>query len=202
MRYRSDIDGLRAVAVLSVVLYHLGFFPRLLRGGFVGVDVFFVISGYLITGILQRDVDAGRLSILEFYNRRVRRIFPALFVVHAFCLIASAILLFPSEARDVGRDVMWSLAFVSNIFYCQATGYFDQTSKSSLLLHTWSLSVEEQFYLLLPLVLLALASVTPRVRIGILAALSLVSLGAAERMVHIEPPRAFYLVHYRASELL
>lgn len=202
MRYRSDIDGLRAIAVLSVVLYHLGFFPRILRGGFVGVDVFFVISGYLITGILQRDVDAGRLSIREFYDRRVRRIFPALFVVHAFCLIASAILLFPSEANAVGRDVMWSLAFVSNVFFCKATGYFDQTSKSSLLLHTWSLSVEEQFYLLLPLMLLALARVTARVRIGILAVLSLVSLGAAERMVHIEPPRAFYLVHYRASELL
>ena len=138
MKYRSDIDGLRAVAVLSVVLYHLGFSQRI-SGGFVGVDVFFVISGYLITGILQRDAEAGRLSVLEFYNRRVRRIFPALFVVHLFCVVASAIVLFPSEAKDVGRDVLWSLAFVSNVFYCRSTGYFDQSAKTAPLLHTWSL---------------------------------------------------------------
>ena len=202
MRYRSDIDGLRAVAVLSVVLYHLGFAPRLVRGGFVGVDVFFVISGYLITGILQRDADQGRLSVVEFYNRRVRRIFPALFVVYLFCIVASALVLFPSEAKDVGRDVLWSLTFLSNVFYCRATGYFDQTAKTAPLLHTWSLSVEEQFYVVLPLLLLALVRVTPRVRIGILAALSLASFSAAAWMVRHEPPRAFYLMHYRAWELL
>ena len=110
----------------------------------MGVDVFFVISGYLITGILQRDADQGRLSVVEFANRRVRRIFPALFVVYLFCIVASALVLFPSEAKDVGRDVLWSLTFLSNVFYCRATGYFDQTAKTAPLLHTWSLSVEEQ----------------------------------------------------------
>jgi peptidoglycan/LPS O-acetylase OafA/YrhL len=201
MEYRSDIDGLRAVAVLSVVLYHAGFSSRL-SGGFVGVDVFFVISGYLITGILQRDVEHGRLSIGEFYNRRVRRIFPALFAVHLFCLVASAVLLFPSEARDVGKDVLWSLAFLSNVAFRASTGYFDQTAKTAPLLHTWSLSVEEQFYVVLPLLLFALGRVTHRARVGVLAALAVASFSAAVWMVRLDASRAFYLMQYRAWELL
>jgi peptidoglycan/LPS O-acetylase OafA/YrhL len=201
MDHRSDIDGLRALAVLSVVVYHLGFSERV-SGGFVGVDVFFVISGYLITGILERDVEAGRLSVAEFYNRRVRRIFPALFVVHVFCLVASMAVYLPLQARDVGRDVLGSLAFVSNVIYCRSSGYFDQTAKGSLLLHTWSLSVEEQFYIALPFLLLALRRVTPRVRLCVLGAISLASFAAAKWMVGVDATRAFYLVQYRAWELL
>ncbi|HWZ91544.1 MAG TPA: acyltransferase family protein [Polyangiaceae bacterium] len=201
MRHRNDIDGLRAIAVLSVVLYHLGFSERI-AGGFVGVDIFFVISGYLITGILQAEVDAGRLSLVEFYNRRVRRIFPALFLVHVFCLVASAILLFPIETKQIGQDVLWSLAFLSNVVFARAAGYFDQASKVDPLLHTWSLSVEEQFYIALPVLLWILSRVRPRVRIAILAAIAIVSFAASERMVRVDARHAFYWVQYRAWELL
>jgi peptidoglycan/LPS O-acetylase OafA/YrhL len=201
MQHRKDIDGLRAVAVLSVVLFHLGVSTHL-SGGFVGVDVFFVISGYLITGVLQAEVDSGRLSIAEFYNRRVRRIFPALFVVHLFCLIASAIVLFPDEARGVGRDVLWSLAFVSNVVFARAGGYFNQSSQVAPLLHTWSLSVEEQFYIVLPLLLLVMSRLPRWLRLAILAALTVLSFAAAEWALGVDARRAFYLMQYRAWELL
>jgi len=201
MRYRADIDGLRAIAVLSVVLYHLDF-AHGPSGGFVGVDVFFVISGYLITGILQETVASRGLSLVEFYDRRVRRIFPAVFVVYAFCLGASALTLFPTQARAVGADVRASLAFVSNVTFYRLAGYFDQTSQNSLLLHTWSLSVEEQFYIFFPVTLFVLGKVSRRVRLLVLTALLLASLAGAVWMVRVEPPRAFYLVHYRAWELL
>jgi len=201
VRHRNDIDGLRAIAVLSVVLFHLGFSEHI-AGGFVGVDVFFVISGYLITGILQADVDAKRLSIAEFYNRRVRRIFPALFVVYVFCLVASATLLYPAEAKDVGQDVLWSLGFLSNVAFAHAGGYFDQASRVAPLLHTWSLSVEEQFYIGLPLLLFALRNVSARMRLAVLAGALVVSFAACEWMVGIDARHAFYLVQYRSWELL
>ena len=200
--HRNDIDGLRAIAVLSVVLFHLGFAPRALGGGFVGVDVFFVISGYLITGILQSELDAGRFSLLEFYHRRVRRIFPALFVVYACCLAASAYLFFPSEAREVGRDVLWSLGFLSNVRFAHADGYFNQASKTAPLLHTWSLSVEEQFYIGLPLLLWALRRARKWLRLAIIAALSLLSFVIAQHFLAVDARQAFYLVHCRAWELL
>lgn len=201
MQHRNDIDGLRAIAVLSVVLFHLGLSERI-SGGFVGVDVFFVISGYLITGILQKEIDSGRLSLLEFYNRRVRRIFPALFVVYVCTLLASAILLFPLEARDVGRQVSWSLAFLSNVAFYRAGGYFDQASKVAPLLHTWSLSVEEQFYIGLPLLLLVLGRVRPKLRIAVLGALAVGSFVLCKLTVDVNARAAFYLVQYRAWELL
>jgi len=201
MRHRHDIDGLRGVAVLSVVLYHLGF-SRGLSGGFVGVDVFFVISGYLITGILQRELESGRMSLAEFYNRRVRRIFPALFVVYLFCLIGSAFVLFPRQVQGVGLDVLRSLAFVSNIAFARAGGYFDQSSKGSLLLHTWSLSVEEQFYIGLPLLLWALSRVPRWARLAALGGLAVLSFFTAQRALGVDARAAFYFVHYRAWELL
>jgi peptidoglycan/LPS O-acetylase OafA/YrhL len=201
MRHRSDIDGLRAIAVLSVIAYHLGLWGEL-SGGFVGVDVFFVISGYLITGILQAEVETGQLSLAEFYRRRVRRIFPALFVVHVFCLVASAILLFPIETKQVGRDVLWSLAFLSNIVYAQAAGYFDQASKADPLLHTWSLSVEEQFYIALPMLLWLLSRARPRVRIVVLFSLAIVSFAVSVHTVSVDARQAFYGVQSRAWELL
>ncbi|HEY3256317.1 MAG TPA: acyltransferase family protein [Polyangiaceae bacterium] len=201
MRHRKDIDGLRAIAVLSVVLFHLGFSERI-GGGFVGVDVFFVISGYLITGILEKDIELGRMSLVEFYNRRVRRIFPALFVVHVFCLIASSIVLFPDAAKAVGHDVLRSLAFVSNVAFARADGYFNQSSKVAPLLHTWSLSVEEQFYIGLPLTLLALARVPRWARLAVLASLAVLSFLAAEVALGVDARGAFYFVQYRAWELL
>ena len=199
--HRTDIDGLRAIAVLSVVLFHLGVSSHL-SGGFVGVDVFFVISGYLITGILQEEIDRGGFSLTEFYHRRVRRIFPALFVVHVCTLLGSAVILFPSETKDTAREVLWSLAFLSNVVFERAGGYFDQAAKSSALLHTWSLSVEEQFYIGLPLLLAALSRARPWQRRGVLLALAVLSFVLSQRMVHVDARRAFYLVQYRAWELL
>jgi peptidoglycan/LPS O-acetylase OafA/YrhL len=164
--------------------------------------VFFVISGYLITGIVQAELDAGRFSIAQFYNRRVRRIFPALFVVYLFCLISSSVLLFPTEAKDVGRDVLSSLVFLSNVVFARAGGYFDQQSGVAPLLHTWSLSVEEQFYIVLPLLLWAMSGFRPWLRMGILVALAVASLFAAERMLAVDARGAFYFMQYRAWELL
>ncbi|HEY4103217.1 MAG TPA: acyltransferase family protein [Polyangiaceae bacterium] len=201
MPHRNDIDGLRAIAVLSVVFYHLGPF-KAVGGGFVGVDVFFVISGYLITGIIQSELDAGKFSVAAFYNRRVRRIFPALFAVYLFCLVASALLEFPAEAKNVGRDVLWSLAFLSNVLFSRATGYFDQASRTDPLLHTWSLSVEEQFYVVFPLLLASLWRLGPRVRNAILLFTAALSLVASERMLAANARHAFYFVQYRAWELL
>jgi peptidoglycan/LPS O-acetylase OafA/YrhL len=201
MQHRDDIDGLRAIAVLSVVLFHLGF-PGI-TGGFVGVDVFFVISGYLITGLIAGELSAGRFSILGFYERRVRRIFPALFVVHVATVTASAWLLFPSQASDVGRDVLRSLAFVSNVFFARDEGgYFNQVTSAAPLLHTWSLSVEEQFYIGLPLVLLVLARFGRKVQVVGLGLACVASFALAEHQVHVDARSAFYLVHSRAWELL
>ena len=202
MQHRNDIDGLRAIAVLSVVCFHLGF-SGLMGGGFVGVDVFFVISGYLITGIVARELDEQRFSPWRFYERRVRRIFPALFAVHVACLLAAGLLLFPSEAEEVGHDVLRSLGFVSNVSFARARGdYFNQVSNVTLLLHTWSLSVEEQFYLGLPLLLWASTRLGHRLRNALLALLALVSFGLCEAKVHVAARDAFYLVQYRAWELL
>jgi peptidoglycan/LPS O-acetylase OafA/YrhL len=201
MQHRDDIDGLRAIAVLSVVLFHLGV-PGL-PGGFIGVDVFFVISGFLITGIISGELSAGRFSLFGFYERRVRRIFPALFVVHLATVTAASWLLFPSEAREVGRDVLRSLAFVSNVFFAREDGgYFNQVTTSAPLLHTWSLSVEEQFYVGLPLLLLALRRFGKRIQLVALALACALSFALAEHQVQVDARSAFYLVHSRAWELL
>lgn len=153
-KYRPDIDGLRAIAVLAVVFYHVGFTS--LRGGFVGVDVFYVISGYLITALLARDLSEGRFSIVSFYERRMRRIFPALFAVLFFCIAVAVLLLDPREMASFGKEMCAATFFVSNIYFWSSAhplGYFDSTVSSQPLLHTWSLSVEEQFYVLFPITL-------------------------------------------------
>jgi peptidoglycan/LPS O-acetylase OafA/YrhL len=201
LKHRNDIDGLRALAVGSVVLYHCGF-GRFFPGGFVGVDVFFVISGYLITGIVQKDIDNGRFSIVEFYNRRIRRIFPALMVVYAAVLAASFLLLMPSEASQSGKNILSSILFVSNIYFYTQTSYFDAASEFNALLHTWSLSVEEQFYIFLPIGLYLLSRLRRRSLIVVLAAAFGVSLAASAVVVSIDQSAGFYLVQYRAWELL
>lgn len=149
--YRADIDGLRAVAVLAVVLYHA--FPARLPGGFVGVDVFFVISGYLITRIVQGRLEQGRFSFADFYIRRVRRIFPALCVVLAATLVAGWVLLLPGELQALGGHALAAAGFVANIAFWADIGYFDPAAETKPLLHLWSLGIEEQFYLLWPLLL-------------------------------------------------
>ena len=149
-RYRPDIDGLRAIAVLPVVLFHAeipGF-----SGGFVGVDIFFVISGYLITSIIVNDIWSRKFSILSFYERRIRRIFPAFFVMIAILTVVGALFLIPSELKDLGSSTFAATLFLSNMLFWYKSGYFDAPSELNPLLHTWSLGVEEQFYLGFPLV--------------------------------------------------
>jgi peptidoglycan/LPS O-acetylase OafA/YrhL len=157
MKYSSEIDGLRALAVLSVVLFHLG--VESVSGGFVGVDVFFTISGYLITSIIVRDIAAGRFSILRFWQRRARRILPALFALIAVCSIVSWLTLFPVELMAYGKSVVATLLFASNFLFWSETGYFDLLSELKPLLHTWSLAVEEQFYLVIPWLLFQVGKV-------------------------------------------
>lgn len=152
-RYRADIDGLRAIAVLSVLLFHLDI--ELFSGGFVGVDVFFVISGYLITRIIHNDLQADRFSLLTFYERRVRRIFPALFTMLAVTMALAWWLLLPIDLYNFAQSVVAATLFASNLLFIFEAGYFDAPAELKPLLHTWSLSVEEQYYVIFPLLMAA-----------------------------------------------
>ncbi len=149
--YRPDIDGLRALAVSLVVYYHA--FPDTLKSGFIGVDIFFVISGYLIGSIILRHLSVHKFSFLEFYVRRIVRIFPALLLVLFSVLVAGKFLLFTSEYRMLGKHIAGGAGFVANLVYYFESGYWDLNSSLKLLLHLWSLGVEEQFYIVIPLIL-------------------------------------------------
>ncbi len=148
-KHRPDIDGLRGVAVLSVVIFHA--FPEWLSGGFIGVDIFFVISGYLISSIIFENLKQGSFSFLEFYKRRVRRIFPALLLILGACFFFGRFALFTDEFQQVGKHIAGGAAFVSNFLLWSESGYFDNASETKPLLHLWSLGIEEQFYLAWPL---------------------------------------------------
>ena len=200
-RYRADIDGLRAIAVLSVVIYHAESY--LLPGGFVGVDIFFVISGYLITGIVIRQLDGGRFSLLNFYERRLRRIAPALIVVTTTSLFVGYVLLQPDDYYDLSKSAIWSIGFLSNVFFWQNTGYFDAARESLPLLHTWSLGVEEQFYLIWPVLLyLAWSILAARGRvITVLSMIVFLSFSGCVLMTESDPQAAFFLPLTRAWEL-
>ena len=151
--YRREIEGLRAIAVLCVVFYHLGF-PAI-KGGFIGVDVFFVISGFLITRMLTKQIEkSGRIDLFGFYVGRVRRLFPALFVTIVISFIAGFFIMGPSDFARFSGAAVHSLLWVSNFFFWAESGYFDATAATKPALHTWSLSVEEQFYLFWPFLLL------------------------------------------------
>jgi peptidoglycan/LPS O-acetylase OafA/YrhL len=152
--YRADIDGLRAVAVVLVVAYHA--FPHLLSGGFVGVDVFFVISGYLITGIILSGIDSSSFSIRGFYARRARRILPALAVVLVAVLVIGWLQLLPAPFQNLGLHTLAGALFFPNLLLWSEVGYFDVAAETKPLLHLWSLGIEEQFYLCWPLLLLLL----------------------------------------------
>ena len=199
-QYRPDIDGLRAVAVLAVVFYHAGvpFVP----GGFVGVDIFFVISGYLITRIIAREIAEGRFSILTFYERRTRRIFPALFAMLAASIVAASIIALPSEFVDFGNSLAAATLFVSNIYFWQTADYFAGPAHLKPLLHTWSLAVEEQFYIVLPLLLLALTRWVRSHLILVLIALTLASFALSVWAAAAKPNAAFYLLPTRFWELM
>lgn len=198
-KYRRDIDGLRAVAVLSVVVFHA--FPRSIRGGFTGVDIFFVISGFLISTILYENIRAGRLSIAEFYVRRVKRIFPALLLVMSCTLAFGWVALLGHEFAQLGKHVLGGAAFVSNLMLWSESGYFDLGSHAKPLLHLWSLAVEEQFYLVWPLVMVVAA----RWRGGLwlsAAGLGLVSFALNWAGVAQHPDTVFYWPFTRFWELL
>jgi peptidoglycan/LPS O-acetylase OafA/YrhL len=200
MAYRADIDGLRAVAILSVLLFHA--FPAMFPGGFVGVDVFFVISGYLISKIIIEASERGRFSYLEFYDRRVRRILPAFLVVSAAVLVAAFFTIFPIELRDLAASFLASLFFVGNVFFYETYGYFAQSAARPLFLHYWSLGVEEQFYLLFPLAVALAHRLGPRALPAFAITLFVVSLIVSEYQVQHAPQAAFYLLPSRTWELM
>ena len=200
MRYQPHIDGLRSVAVLPVLIYHLG--SPWIPGGFVGVDVFFVISGFLITGILLDEMEAGRYSLLTFYKRRILRIMPALAVVLVATFVLSHLLLFEAERREVGKSIVASALFVSNFFFWgNAGGYFTSPEDAKPLLNTWSLAVEEQFYIFFPLLLFALVRWFRGYIIPAIAVLSLLSLALCIVLTASHPVLSFYLIPTRAWEL-
>jgi peptidoglycan/LPS O-acetylase OafA/YrhL len=198
-RYRPDIDGLRAVAVTLVVFFHA--FPEAVPGGFIGVDVFFVISGFLITGIVVRELGQKRFSLPGFYARRIRRIFPSLIAVLLAVLLLGWLWMLPSAYAQLSADVFASAAFLANIALMLQSGYFDIESSKKPLLHLWSLGIEEQFYLFWPLVLILAA----RFRLGFFAVAGVI--GAASfalnvALIGFDPVATFYLPFTRAWELL
>lgn len=205
--YRPDIDGLRGIAVLSVVLFHA--FPRSLQGGFVGVDIFFVISGFLISTIIFRNLDRNTFSLRDFYFRRIRRIFPALGIVLLSVLVFGWFCLFPGEMKQLGSHVAASSGFIQNLILWKESGYFDNLADTKPLLHIWSLGIEEQFYFVYPLFLLSVAALSKvfgrsyKKSIYLLA-LSLVfilSFLLNLDLIKIDPTKAFYLPQYRLFEL-
>jgi len=195
--YRRDIDGLRAIAVLFVIGFH--YFPSVFRGGFVGVDVFFVISGFLITGLVRQDVAAGTFSIARFYGRRIRRIFPALILVLLVSLGMGFLFMLPDAYRALGLNTAASAGFVANIALFLQQNYFAPSAEFNPLLHIWSLGVEEQFYLVWPLILMLLA----RHRAGIAVAIGLTALSFGGNVLQTasDPVAAFFLPLGRFWEL-
>lgn len=200
MKYRAEIDGLRALAIIPVVLYHAGF--QLFGGGYVGVDVFFVISGYLIATIILAQLRAGTFSLIDFYGRRARRILPALFVMMFVCLPFAWFWLLPDAMKQFSESVVYVSAFASNILFWRANGYFDTATELKPLIHTWSLAVEEQFYVLFPLFLMLAWKFGIRRIVGLLAVVFIISLACAQWLSIRSPSFDFYMLPTRAWELL
>ena len=198
--YRADVDGLRAVAVLLVVIFHLN--PSLPHGGFVGVDIFFVISGYLITQILAREIETGSFSILNFYERRIRRIFPALLAVLLATSVAALLTMWPGELVSFSKSLLAATFSYSNLLFWSQTGYFDGAAATKPLLHTWSLAVEEQFYIVFPLILYLAHRYARRLLPALVVGLALTSFAVSCWLVSSRSSAAFYMPYSRAWELL
>lgn len=198
--YRPEIDGLRAIAVLPVILFHAGF--SLFSGGFIGVDVFFVISGYLITSIILRELEAGAFTFASFYERRARRILPALFLVMLACVPFAWMWMMPAELKTFSNTLVSVLLFASNIRLWQQAGYFDTAAELKPLLHTWSLAVEEQFYIIFPIVLLLIWRFGRKISVAAIAAAAIISLVLCEYASRNHPIFNFYWAVTRAWELL
>lgn len=199
-KYRPDVDGLRAFAVLAVVLGHAGFsaFP----GGFIGVDIFFVISGFVVTTSILGDLSRGSFSFKDFYARRARRLAPALYVVLCATFIFSILFVFPEDTFKLAKNILAVATMTSNIYLSKQTGYFDAKAVDQPLLHTWSLSVEEQFYLVLPVLLFVLRQQSKKAMLCVLSAIAVVSLVWAIVSAHVGAVGAYYFAQNRAFEFL
>ena len=198
--HRRDIDGLRAVAILGVLFYHLGL-PGL-TGGYGGVDIFFVISGFLITGILKAELEGGSFSIAQFYVRRIRRILPALIVVAIAVTVVATLLMFPDDFKNYGKSVLAVATSTSNFHFMRQTGYFDGAAIEKPMLHTWSLGIEEQFYAVFPLLLAALFRYGRKALVMVLVLIAATSLAVSVHDVEIRPAQAFFSTAGRIWELL
>ena len=201
--YRKDIDGLRAIAVLAVILFHVD--KQLIPGGFVGVDIFFVISGYLISRSILQDVEAGCFSLAQFYRSRIKRIAPPMLVMVFFTIVAAQLVFVPEDAERAAESGLWSVFSAANIYFWRHldTSYFAPASNEAPLLHLWSLGVEEQFYFIWPLLLMA---VYRRQRalafLGCAAAAALASFTLAQFGYGSDPAFTYYMLPTRAGELL
>lgn len=200
-QYRPDIDGLRAIAVLSVLIHHLS--ASLLPGGFVGVDIFFVISGYLITSQIYKEICDGTFSIKQFYKRRINRIVPVLVAVVVAAFMVGSVLLSPADLARFGKSSVYAMLGLSNIFFWREYGnYFSGNAGEAPLLHTWSLGVEEQFYLVWPLLILFLTKFSRRYMVGALATLTIGAVAASETGIRIAASASYYLLPTRFFELM
>jgi len=200
MIYRPEIDGLRALAVLPVIFYHAGF--ELFGGGFVGVDVFFVISGYLITSIIINDIENSRFSIINFYERRVRRILPALLFMMFVCIPFAYMWMLPSMLKDFSQSLIAVSFFVSNILFWRKEGYFGPSAEENPMLHTWSLAIEEQYYFLFPIFLLFAWRYGKDIVFWLITILIVISLLLSEWGWRNHSTANFFLAPTRAWELL
>lgn len=198
-RYRPDIDGLRAVAVLSVVVFHA--FPDWMKGGFTGVDIFFVISGFLISTVVFENLDNGTFRFTDFYARRIRRIFPALIVVLCFCLLFGWFVLIAEELNQLGKHIAAGAGFVSNLVLWNEAGYFDHSSDTKPLLHLWSLGIEEQFYIFWPFIIWLAWRRSFNI-LTLIIMLALVSFALNISKVDQDPVATFYSPQTRFWELL
>lgn len=198
--YRPEIDGLRAIAILSVVIYHA--FPSQIRGGFVGVDIFFVISGFLISSIIFRSLQRGDFSFTEFYARRICRIFPALILVLTASYSIGWLVLFPVEFKQLGKHMVAGTEFIQNFVLDKEAGYFDTSSELKPLMHLWSLSIEEQFYLVFPLLIWGIWRLGFTALGVVLVLLSLVSFGINIGTIAQDATHVFFMPHTRFWELL
>ena len=199
LKYRAYIDGLRAIAVLAVLFFHADIGCG---GGYVGVDVFFVISGYLITGLILKDLDGGQFQLVKFWERRVRRILPAVAVVLLACLATGWFLLFSLDFKELGESVLAQALLVSNIYFWRESGYFAQAAEMKPLLHTWSLAVEEQFYLLFPFLLIAFKRFSRKSLVPGILLLCCISFSLSVYCSYRHASVNFYFLPTRAWELL
>ena len=198
--YRPDIDGLRAVAVLPVLFYHFQIAP--FTGGFVGVDIFFVISGFLITSLIQGEMLKGEFSLVAFYERRNSSDITGALLVLIVTTAMAFLVLFPQDLRHFSRSLIATTFFGSNFYFWSTVDYFDIVAERKPLLHTWSLAVEEQFYLLYPALLCVLRNASRNTLIRVVVAILMVSLGANIWAVRFAPASGFYLIPFRAWELM